>query len=314
MGKRTGSDRTIRIGTRGSKLAMWQAEHVASLIRASGYDTEIVPITTRGDTLLDVALAKIGSKGVFTEEIEKALLDGAIDIAVHSAKDLSSVLPDDLELIAFTEREKPNDVVLSYNPSFSLQSGSPVVGTSSTRRVAFLRHFYPNVNIVPARGNLQTRLQKMKDGNFEALILAYAGVRRSGYEEFIVDEIATSYFVPAVGQGSIAVECHRKLDFAKKSAITQWVNDPTTEICVRAERAFLKTMQGGCSIPAFGYARADGDLITLKAGIISLDGKRIVKVKQSATLADAKEVGHAVAVDVLAQGGKEILEEIRNNL
>jgi hydroxymethylbilane synthase len=308
------TDRIIRIGTRGSKLAMWQAEHVASLIRASGYHTEIFPITTRGDTMLDVALSKIGSKGVFTEEIERALLDGSIDIAVHSAKDLSSTLPDDLELIAFTQREKPNDVVVSLNPSFNLQSGSPVVGTSSTRRVAFLRHFYPHVNIVPARGNLQTRLQKMKDGNFEALILAYAGVHRSGYEEFIVEEIETSYFVPAVGQGSIAVECHRKLDYAKKEAVAQWVNDATTEVCVRAERAYLRTIEGGCSIPAFGYARADGDLITLKAGIISLDGTKIVKVKRSGPLSEAKAIGHSVATEVLSQGGKEILEEIRNNL
>jgi hydroxymethylbilane synthase len=293
---------------------MWQAEHVASLVRASGYHTEIIPITTRGDTMLDVALSKIGSKGVFTEEIEKALLDGSIDIAVHSAKDLSSTLPDDLELIAFTQREKPNDVVISLNPSFNLQSGAPVVGTSSTRRVAFLRHFYPNVNIVPARGNLQTRLQKMKDGNFDALILAYAGVHRSGFEEFIVEEIETSYFVPAVGQGSIAVECHRKLDYAKKEAIAQWVNDATTEVCVRAERAYLRTIEGGCSIPAFGYARVDGDLLTLKAGIISLDGKKVVKIKRSGPLSEGKALGQSVAADVLSQGGKEILEEIRNNL
>ncbi|HLT72087.1 MAG TPA: hydroxymethylbilane synthase, partial [Cyclobacteriaceae bacterium] len=278
------------------------------------YATEIIPITTRGDTLLDVAISKIGSKGVFTEEIEQGLFDGSIDIAVHSAKDLSSTLPDDLELIAFTEREKPNDVVISLDPSFNLKTGSPVVGTSSTRRVAFLHHFYPNVNIVPARGNLQTRLQKMKDGNFNALILAYAGVHRSGYEEFIVEEIETSYFVPAVGQGSIAVECHRKLDYAKKEAVAQWVNDATTEVCVRTERAYLRAIEGGCSIPAFGYARVDGDLITLKAGIISLDGKKIVKVKRSGSLSEGKAIGQAVAAEVLSQGGKEILEEIRNNL
>jgi hydroxymethylbilane synthase len=314
MSSKTAKDRIIRIGTRGSKLAMWQAEHVASLIRASGYATEIIPITTRGDTLLDVAISKIGSKGVFTEEIEQGLFDGSIDIAVHSAKDLSSTLPDDLEIVAFTQREKPNDVIISLNPSFSLQSGSPVVGTSSTRRVAFLRHFYPHVSIVPARGNLQTRLEKMKDGNFDALVLAYAGVRRSGYEEYIVEEIGTSYFVPAVGQGSIAVECHKKLDFAKKAAVAQWVNDATTEICVRTERAFLKGIEGGCSIPAFGYARADGEHVTLKAGIISLDGKRVVKVKRSTPLSDGKELGQAVAAEVLSQGGKEILEEIRNNL
>src|SRR5690606_12232275 len=314
MRGKTTTDRIIRIGTRGSKLAMWQAEHVASLARASGYDTEIIPITTRGDTLLDVAISKIGSKGVFTEEIEQGLLDGSIDIAVHSAKDLSSTLPEDLEIIAFTEREKPNDVVISLNPSFNLQNESIVVGTSSTRRVAFMRHFYPHAKIVPARGNLQTRLQKMKVGHFDALILAYAGVHRSGYDEFIVEEIATSYFVPAVGQGTIAVECHRKLDYEKKAAITQWVNDPTPESLARTEPALLTTIEGGCSIPVCGYARAKGDIVTLKAGIISLDGKRVVKVKRSAPASEAKELGRGVAADVLSQGGKEILEEIRNNL
>lgn len=305
-------NRKIRIGTRGSKLAMWQANHVAELIRPSGYATEIVPITTRGDSMLDVAISKIGSKGVFTEEIELALLEGTIDIAVHSAKDLSSSLPEDLELIAFTKREPPNDVVISNDKTFNLSKGTPVVGSSSTRRIAFLNHFYPQAKVVPARGNLQTRIQKMTDGHCDALILAYAGVYRSGYTELIAEKIETSYFVPAVGQGSIAVECHRKLSFDKKEIVTQWVNDVPSEICVRAERAFLKTMQGGCSIPAFGYAHPEGSMLTLKAGIISLDGKRLVKVKRSAPMEEGKALGHTTALEVLDQGGKEILEEIRN--
>lgn len=305
--------KTIRIGTRESKLALWQANYVADLIRASGYRTEIVPISTRGDTMLDVAIAKIGSKGVFTEEIEQCLLDGTIDVAVHSAKDLSSVLPDDLELIAFTEREPPNDVVISLNKTFSLSKGTPTVGTSSTRRVAFLRHFYPDAHVVPARGNLQTRIQKMTEGHCDALILAYAGVHRSGYLDMITEKIETSYFVPAVGQGSIAVECHRKLAYDKKEIVTRWVNHASSEVCVRTERAFLKTMQGGCSIPAFGYAQIEGNMITLKAGIISLDGTQLVKVKRSAPLSEGKILGHSTAREVLGQGGKEILEEIRNN-
>lgn len=305
-------NKTIRIGTRGSKLALWQANHVAELIRPSGYVTEVVPITTRGDTMLDVAIAKIGSKGVFTEEIERALLEGVIDIAVHSAKDLSSSLPDDLELIAFTKREPPNDVVISLDKTFDLSKGTPTVGSSSTRRIAFLNHFYPDAKVVPSRGNLQTRIQKMTDGECEALILAYAGVHRSGYTELIVEKIETSYFVPAVGQGSIAVECHRKLSYNKKEIVARWVNDAASEICVRSERAFLKTMQGGCSIPAFGYAHPEGSLLTLKAGIISLDGKRMVKIKRSAPLQEGKALGHTTALEVLDQGGKEILEEIRN--
>jgi len=305
--------RTIRIGTRASKLAMWQANHVAGLINASGYRTEIVPIDTRGDVILDVAISKIGSKGVFTEEIERTLLDGTVDIAVHSAKDLSSELPEDLELIAFTTREVPNDVVISLNKNFDLSEGHPVVGTSSTRRVAFLGHFYPGARAVAVRGNLQTRIQKMNDGACDALILAFAGVHRLGYTDLIVERIETSYFVPAVGQGSIAVECHRKLRFDKKDVVTRWVNDPDTEVCVRAERAFLRTMEGGCSIPAFGYAQNEGNLVSLKAGIISLDGKQLVKVKRTGAASESRELGHSTALEVLERGGKEILEEIRNN-
>lgn len=305
-------NKLIRIGTRGSKLALWQAEHVANLIKPSGYATEIVPIETRGDVVLDVSIAKIGSKGVFTEEIEAKLLDGSIDIAVHSAKDLSSEIPDELELIAFTEREEPNDVVVSYNPDFSLSQASPRVGTSATRRVAFTRHFYPNVQVSTIRGNLQTRFAKLKAGDYDAILLAYAGVHRMGYDDLIVEKMATSYYVPAVGQGTIAVECHKKLAYPKKEILQRWVNHATTEHCIRAERAFLKTLQGGCSIPAFGYAHLEGGMITLKAGIISLDGKRVVKTKGSAAPGEAKVLGEAVAHDVLVNGGAQILHEIKN--
>lgn len=304
-------NKIIRIGTRGSKLAMWQAEHVAELIRPSGYTTEIIPIETKGDKVLDVSIAKIGSKGVFTEEIEAKLLDGSIDIAVHSAKDLSSEIPDELELIAFVEREQVNDAVISVNKNFKLNEGNPIIGTSSTRRVAFLKHFYPLASAVAVRGNLQTRINKMIDGDCDALMLAYAGVKRMGYEDMIVDKIDTSYFVPAVGQGSIAVECHMKLSYDKKEIISRWVNHQETEDCVRTERAFLKTLHGGCSIPAFGYAHYEGNFLSLKAGIISLDGTRVVKVKKTGPLDNGKELGVAVARQVLDTGGREILNEIR---
>ncbi|WP_333819259.1 hydroxymethylbilane synthase [Ohtaekwangia sp.] len=305
------NSKTIRIGTRGSKLALWQAEHIASLIKPSGYSTEIIPIETRGDKILDVTIAKIGSKGVFTEEIEAKLLDGSIDIAVHSAKDLSSEIPEELELVAFTERELVNDVLISTKKEIKITSDKLVVGTSSTRRVAFLKHFYPNVKAVSVRGNLQTRLSKLQAGECDALLLAYAGVHRMGYDDLIVEKIETSYFVPPVGQGSIAVECHKKLAFDKKEIIARWVNHPQTEVCVRTERAFLKTLQGGCSIPSFGYAHLDGDLVSLKAGIISLDGQRVVKVKRSGSPEEAKEIGESVANEVLAIGGEQILKEIR---
>src|SRR5687768_6275797 len=172
---------TIRIGTRGSKLALWQANHVAELIKPSGFRTEIIPIETKGDKILNVSIAKIGSKGVFTEEIEEKLLEGNIDIAVHSAKDLSSYIPDELELLAFTERETVNDVVISTDKKFKLENEGITIGTSSTRRVAFVKHFYPKANTVSIRGNLQTRIAKLQGGDCDALILAYAGVHRMGY-------------------------------------------------------------------------------------------------------------------------------------
>lgn len=304
-------NKIIRIGTRGSKLALWQANHVADLIKPSGFRTEIVPIETRGDKVLDVTIAKIGGKGVFTEEIEERLLDGSIDIAVHSAKDVASHIPDALEIIAFTEREIVNDVVLSTNKAFSLQKEGVVLGTSSTRRVAFVKHFYPHARTVSIRGNLQTRLAKMEDGACDALILAFAGVHRMGYDHLITEKIETSYFVPPVGQGSIAVECHKKLSFEKKDIIQRWVNHVQTEDCIRAERAFLKTLEGGCSIPSFGYACMEDDLVTLKAGIISLDGQELIKIKSASSIEHGKELGKRLANEVLAKGGDRILSDIR---
>jgi hydroxymethylbilane synthase len=305
-------DKLIRIGTRGSKLALWQANYVADLIKPSGYQTEIIPIETRGDKILNVSIAKIGSKGVFTEEIEEKLLDGTIDIAVHSAKDMASSLPDELELIAFTEREMVNDVVLSFQKDFSLKNNNIRVGTSSTRRVAFLKHFYPQAEAVSIRGNLQTRIEKMKAGECDGLILAYAGIHRMGYEDLITEKIETSYFVPPVGQGSVVIECHKKLSFEKKEIIERWVNHAPTEDCIRAERAFLKTLEGGCSIPSFGYAWLEGSTLTMKGGIISLDGQKVVKIKRSGPIEDGKEIGKSIAHEVLDTGGSEILEQIRH--
>ncbi|HYC85080.1 MAG TPA: hydroxymethylbilane synthase [Chryseosolibacter sp.] len=304
-------NKLIRIGTRGSQLALWQANHVAELIKPSGYTTEIVPIDTRGDKILDVSIAKIGSKGVFTEEIEEKLLEGAIDIAVHSAKDLSSSIADELELIAFTEREEVNDVVLSLDRKFSFTKPGVRIGTSSTRRVAFIKHYYPHAQTVSIRGNLQTRVGKLRAGECDALVLAYAGVHRMGFDDMIVEKMETSYFVPPVGQGSIAVQCHKKLPFDKKEIIDRWVNHQPTETCIRAERAFLKTLEGGCSIPSFAYAWLEENTVVLKAGIISLDGQHVVKVKDARPIEDEKELGKSVAQEVLVNGGAKILNDIR---
>jgi len=305
----------IRIGTRGSKLALWQANHVADTLKAAGIDSEIVTIETKGDKILNVSIAKIGSKGVFTEEIEEQLSNGAIDIAVHSAKDMQSTLPDGFELIAFMEREKAADVIISHKKSLSFDHDSDLLlGTASTRRVATLARFYPNVRTTSVRGNLQTRIRKMEEGACDALLLAYAGVHRMGYEDKIVAELPMEEFIPAVGQGSVAVEVHEQLDDQKKDAIREALNHSETETCLLAERAFLKTMDGGCSIPVFAMATLANDVISLEGGIVSMDGKeRIVKIV-SGHSTEHQKIGNQLANEVLTSGGKEILEEIKNQI
>ena len=305
----------IRIGTRGSKLALWQANHVADTLKLAGIDSEIITIETKGDKILDVSIAKIGSKGVFTEEIEEQLANGTIDIAVHSAKDMQSSLPEGFELIAFMEREKPSDVIVSTNKDLSFDHEAEILlGTASTRRVATLARFYPNVRTTSVRGNLQTRIRKMQEGACDALLLAYAGVHRMGYEEMILAELPLDEFIPAVGQGSVAIEIHEKLSKEKSKAIRLALNHGDTETCLLAERAFLKTMDGGCSIPVFAMATLANDRVTLEGGIVSMNGeKRIVKKVEGAS-GENQALGHQLATQVLASGGDEILKEIKNQI
>lgn len=304
----------IKIGTRGSKLALWQAEFVASTLQKAGLKTEIVVIDTKGDQILDRSLSKIGSKGVFTEELEEQLRSGRIDIAQHSAKDLQSDLANDLELIAFTQRETVNDVLVSFNKKLSLESGKVfTVGTSSTRRVAMLKHYYPHIQTVDMRGNLQTRLQKLENGACDALLLAYAGVHRMGYDEHIIEKIDIQKFTPPVGQGSVAIECAKSLDANKKEQIRALLNHPATERCIVTERYFLKTLQGGCSIPSYGYATlADNDEIYFEAGLISLDGQQ--KIATNLRGFSSKVLGNQAANYILENGGTEILNEIKMGL
>lgn len=302
----------IKIGTRGSKLALWQAYHVQDLLKKHGVDSEIVTIETKGDKILDVTIAKIGSKGVFTEEIEEQLRDGRIDIAVHSAKDMQSTLPDGFELIAFGERERPHDVLVSHK-TIDLNQKDLVLGTSSTRRLAFLQKYYPHIKTVPVRGNLQTRIQKMKDGVCDALWLAYAGAHRMEYDDMIVHEFDTTKFVPAVGQGSIAIEVNESLAQEKKDIVRKAVNHEPSEKCLIAERSFLKKMDGGCSIPVFGLATIENDVLTLFGGIISLDGKTTVEKACCSTTNAAQKVGETLGEYVLENGGHKILEDIRKH-
>jgi hydroxymethylbilane synthase len=306
----------IRIGTRGSKLALWQAYYVADLLKKGNIETEIVIIETKGDQILDRSLSKIGSKGVFTAELEEQLRAKAIDIAVHSAKDVQSELEDDLTLIAFTERELTHDVVLSFDKKLRLENlnSTHKVGTSSTRRVAMLKHFLPNVITADVRGNLQTRLKKLENGDYNALILAYAGVKRMGYENMIVEELANAQFTPAVGQGSVALEACRDLTKDKWLIIRDLVNHPASETCLLAERAFLKKLQGGCSVPVFGLAEWEGDNLTFNGGIISLDGQQLLRERMSQSAQNPENLGVMVAENLLAKGADEILRVIKSEL
>jgi hydroxymethylbilane synthase len=302
----------IKIGTRGSRLALWQAYFVQDLLQRGGVDTEIVIIETKGDKILDRALSKIGSKGVFTEELEDKLLSGEIDIAVHSAKDVQSQLDDQFELIAFTEREQANDVLISHNTSLSLKSGEKfVVGTSSTRRIATLKHFYPHIKTVDMRGNLQTRLKKLEDGHCDALLLAFAGVHRMGYDDKIAEHLSMDEFTPAVGQGSVAIECAVSLSDDKKQVLKSLLNHENTEKCLRTERAFLKKLQGGCSIPVFALASLADNQITISGGIVNLDGTEMIRRKATGPTTDMHKLGEGLAGELLDAGADRILADIR---
>lgn len=302
----------IRIGTRGSQLALWQAYYVADRLRAGGVASEIVKISTKGDQQQDVSIAEIGTRGVFTEEIEAQLQQGRIDIAVHSAKDLQSELPQDFEIIAFTEREEVYDVLLSHRPLTKLNTNtSLVVGTSSARRTAQLRHYYPNLRTVEMRGNLQTRLAKLEAGHCDALMLAYAGVHRMDYDTLIVHKFTAEQIIPAVGQGCVAVEVLKELSKEKKQKIKELVNHPVTERQLRAERAYLRTLRGGCSIPVFALAQSIGENLRIRGGVVSLDGQQFLADQTSGEAAEAETLGEQLAQKILNQGGEEILAEIR---
>jgi len=303
----------LRIGTRGSKLALWQTHFVAEKLRLGGVETEVIVINTRGDKRQDVAIAEIGTKGVFTEEIEDQLQRGTIDIGVHSAKDLQSSLPDAFQIIAFTEREEVPDVLVSHQSEIDVASGEPiVVGTSSARRKALLKHHFPHVRVVEMRGNLQTRIAKMEAGNCDALMLAYAGVHRMGYDESIVHRFPIDQITPPVGQGTIALESLSDLSDSKLEPIRELVNHPATELRLKAERAYLKALRGGCSVPVFALATMINNRLTLRGGVVSLDGKTLLVEEVSSTDKSPENIGEVLAEKIISQGGGEILQQIRD--
>jgi len=305
----------IRIGTRKSKLALWQSEWVKSQIEKKFPDVsvELVKITTKGDKILDVPLAKIGDKGLFTKEIEEAMLKGEIDIAVHSLKDVPTKLPEGLKLMAFSEREDPRDALLS-NGKFTLSTlpKGAVVGTSSLRRKAQLKILRPDLRVEDLRGNVDTRIRKLKEGNYDAIILAAAGVKRLGWTDEIDEVLSPAVMIPSVSQGILGIE-GREGDEEIERIVREAVNCADSEVAATVERAFLRTVEGGCQVPLGCYAVVNGDRIHVRAFISDLEGKFFYKeegVFRFKTLKEADEIGVSVANRLLEAGGREILKEL----
>lgn len=301
----------LRIATRKSPLALWQAEHVrAELERLHpGLVVELVTFTTQGDKILDTPLAKIGGKGLFVKELEVALLDGRADIAVHSMKDVPMEFPDGLGLIAIGEREDPRDAFVSNgHASIEALPAGAVVGTSSLRRQCQLRHRRPDLVIRDLRGNVNTRLAKLDAGEFDAVILASAGLRRLGFHERIRADIAPEFSLPAVGQGALGIEA--RLGDARVAALVAPLDHPATSTRVRAERAMNRHLQGGCQVPIAGYAELQGEELFLRALVGSVDGREIITDEIRGLAADAESLGVTLAERLLAAGAGRILQAV----
>lgn len=302
----------LKLGTRGSRLALWQAEDVSARLKNVEPDINIITevIKTMGDKILDVALSRIGDKGLFTREIEKELLDGNIDIAVHSLKDLPGVLPEGLCIGAVLKREHPGDVLISHKGyTFADLPSGAILGTSSLRRMAQIKNKRPDINIVELRGNVETRLRKMEEQDLDGIVLAYAGITRLGFAEHISDMIPFDIILPAVGQGAIAIEIREK-DY-KTRKLLQKINDPTTLIEVLAERAFLKELQGGCQVPIASLAKMQANQLQIHGLIASLDGKELYMAVEEGMERDAEIMGRNLAKRLLDRGAGRILAEIK---
>jgi hydroxymethylbilane synthase len=318
----------VIIGTRGSKLAVWQAEWVKSELQTLYPDLliELNKIKTTGDKVLDVPLAKIGGKGLFVKEIEEALLKHDADIAVHSMKDVPTEFPPSLHLPVICEREDPRDAFLSriQNSKFkipklkALPQGA-IVGTSSLRRSCQLLNRRPDIKIKQLRGNLDTRIRKLDEGQFEAIVVAAAGIRRLGLFDRITEILPVDVSLPAIGQGAIGIECRTDDEFINN--LIAPLNHPETAICVKAERAFLKRLEGGCQVPIAAYAQIEQKIKNRKSKIQNLKlimdglvgnitGDRIIKGHIEGSTEQAESFGIALAEDILSQGAREILDEV----
>jgi hydroxymethylbilane synthase len=303
--------KVVKIGTRGSVLALWQAEWVRSQILSLHPDcqVDIVKIKTTGDKILDVPLAQVGGKGLFVKEIETALLEKRIDLAVHSMKDMPAEIPQGLCIGVVPERENPLDVLISRNKvAFDDLPKGARIGSSSLRRGAQVRHQRPDMSVHSLRGNLDTRLRKLETENLDAIILAAAGVRRLGLEDRITEYIPESVMLPAIGQGALSIEI-REDDDAIRNVITP-MDHRETRLAVETERAFLARLEGGCQVPIAGQANVTGDNVDMTGMVAEIDGSVLIRETISGHVDQRIELGEALADRLLAKGGKEILDEV----
>ena len=307
--------RTLRIASRGSQLALWQSRAVESALRAASdgsIDVRIDVVKTLGDRILDVPLAKIGDKGLFTKELDEALLRGDADLAVHSLKDVPTRLPDGLVLAAVTEREDPRDVLIGREGFVGGLDDVPAgarVGTSSLRRRAQLRAARPDVEVLDLRGNLNTRLAKLDAGDYDAIVLAAAGVKRLGWSERISAYLDAPAWLPAVGQGALAVVTRE--DSEDVMNLLRPIQHAPTAAATTAERGFLRALEGGCQIPIGALGSVDGGRLTLHGLVADLDGTRILREQESGSVDDAEQTGRRLADRLTALGASEILDRIR---
>jgi hydroxymethylbilane synthase len=305
------SNPVIRIATRKSALALWQAEHVRTGLQTlhPGLEVELVTMTTRGDKILDSPLAKVGGKGLFVKELEQALFDGRADIAVHSMKDMPVELPDGLEIGAILNREDPRDAFVSntYSSIDELPQGA-IVGTSSLRRQCQLKAKRPDLEIRDLRGNVNTRLDKLDNGDYDAIILAAAGLKRLGFEERIRELIGPEVIMPAIAQGAIGIECRSGDERVK--ALIDLLADDKTSLRITAERALNAALDGGCQVPIAGYAELSHGVVVLTGLVGRPDGSEIVQGVISGRPEDAIELGTVLAEDLLSRGADTILQEL----
>ena len=306
----------VRIGTRGSALALWQTDWVRERLRIAGYDSVRVEIKTTGDVIQDVPLSRIGSRALFTKQIDEAMLEGRIDLAVHSLKDLPTVLPDGIHLVAVAEREDATDALVARGPvSWETLPVNGVVATSSLRRRAQLLHVRPDLQVVDLRGNVDTRLAKLdRNEEWSAIVLATAGLKRLGFEGRIGERLPPEVMLPAPGQGALAITAPDD-DSAAAEAVRAAVHHVPTALAVLAERAFLRELEGGCQVPVAAHATIEGGVLRLHGRVAALRGERAVEGVETGSARNqrgAESVGLALAARLLDEGAGEILRAVRS--